>query len=67
MNFFPVIGVGLGLIIGYFSVRYIAKKMGLNISKLIIPISLEYFPEEHNLHLPSFSDKPTKSLYLPEI
>ena len=41
MNFFPLVGVGLGLIIGYFSVRYIADKMGKpipGIGELMIPM-----------------------------
>ena len=43
MNFFPVVGVGLGVIIGYFSVRYIADKMG----KPIPVIGELMFPMHH--------------------
>jgi|TARA_B110000263_G_scaffold58288_1_gene49816 hypothetical protein len=43
MNFFPVVGVTLGLIIGYFSVRYIADKMG----KPIPGIGELMFPMHH--------------------
>ena len=43
MNFFPLVGVGLGLIIGYFSVRYIANKMG----KPIPGIGELMFPMHH--------------------
>ena len=43
MNFFPILGVGLGLIIGYFSVKYIAKKMG----KPIPGIGELMFPMHH--------------------
>ncbi|MDG1543922.1 MAG: hypothetical protein P8R34_02985 [archaeon] len=43
MNFFPLVGVGLGLIIGYFSVRYIADKMG----KPIPGIGELMFPMHH--------------------
>lgn len=43
MNFFPLVGVGLGVIIGYFSVRYIADKMG----KPIPGIGELMFPMHH--------------------
>ena len=43
MNFFPLVGVGLGLVIGYFSVRYIADKMG----KPIPSIGELMFPMHH--------------------
>ena len=43
MNFFPLVGVGLGLVIGYFSVKYIADKMG----KPIPSIGELMFPMHH--------------------